>query len=162
MLREVRPERMALDVVHRMLKERPEHFRLHFGPVERGGFAEQDEFVVQNFQPGRFAEQPAVEIADAFEPAAGVGRVGVHGLEQAADQIVGAGRRGTVLQNLRHEIFRQEVNVFGEQRDEHLQDEALRGFARHAALDELAETFRQAIRRRARDLFAVVLKRGLG
>jgi hypothetical protein len=43
--------------------------------------------------------------------------------EESAEQVVGASRVA-VFQELRDEILRQQINVFGEQRDEHLQDSA--------------------------------------
>ena len=90
------------------------------------------------------------------------GRVGVHGFKQSTDQVMGARGRGAIFQDLRDEILGQQINVFGEEGNEQLQDEPLRGFARHTAFDEFAETLSETIRRLARDLFAVVLKRGLG
>ncbi len=53
---EMRAEGMAFFVVHRMLEERAENFGLNFGPVERGGFAEQDEV--------QALESPAVPVRE--------------------------------------------------------------------------------------------------
>jgi hypothetical protein len=64
-----------------MFEEGAEDFGLHLGPVVLGRLAEQDQFVVCQLQAGRFEEEAAVEVADAFEPSAGSGRVEVHGLE---------------------------------------------------------------------------------
>ena len=52
----MRAEGTALVVVHRVLEQRAENFRLNLGPVERGGFAEQDEFEALNFQPRGLGE----------------------------------------------------------------------------------------------------------
>ena len=89
---EVRAKGVALVVVHRMLEEGAEDFGLDFGPVVFGGFAEQDEFVVVQLQPGRLGKEAAVEVGDAFEASAVRRLAGVHGLEQAAEEVVGVGR----------------------------------------------------------------------
>ena len=63
-------------------------------------------------------------------PPAG-GFAGVHGLEQAAEEVVGVGGAVAVVEEVGDEIFSQQVDVFGEEGDEHLQDEALGDRARH-------------------------------
>ena len=52
-----------------MLEEGAKDFRLHLGPVVIGGFAEQDEFLVEQLQPGRLGKEAAVEVGDVLEPA---------------------------------------------------------------------------------------------
>ncbi len=52
----MRAERVALLVVHRMLKERAEDFRLNLGPVVLGGFAQQTQFEVVNLDAARVRE----------------------------------------------------------------------------------------------------------
>jgi hypothetical protein len=57
---EVGAEGAALFVAHRMLEEGAEYLGLHFGLVEIGGFAEQDEFLVVQLQAGRLVKEAAV------------------------------------------------------------------------------------------------------
>ena len=159
---ELRAEGVALLVAHRMLKEGAENFGLNFRPVVGRGFAEQDKFEALNFQPRGLGKQAAVEITDALETPAGLRRIGVHGFKQVADEVIGTGGCGAILQNLRDEILGQQINVFGEEGDEHLQDEMLRHRLRHAAFDEFAETVGETIGGLPRDNFAVVVKGGLG
>lgn len=87
---------------------------------------------------------------------------GVHGLEEAADEVVGAGGRGAVVEELGDEILGQQVNVLREESDEHLEDEPLGVGLRHAAFDELAEAVGEAVGGLARDDLAVVVEGGPG
>ena len=143
------------------MEEGAEDFGLDFGPVVGGGLAQEDQFEVLDFEAGGLGEETAVEIADAFEPAAGNRRVGVHGLEQAADEVVGAGGGAAILENPGDKIAGQEINVLGKKGDEHLQDETLGRRLRHAAFDEFAETVGETIGGLPRDNFAVVLLQAL-
>ncbi len=85
------------------------------------------------------SEEAAVEVADAFEPSAGSGRVEVHRLEQAADEVVGVSGRGAFLEQLGDEIPGQQVNVLRKEGDEHLEGEALGERALDAALEQAGE-----------------------
>ena len=162
---EVGAEGVAFFVTHRMLEEGAEDFRLHFGPVVIGGFAEQDEFLVVQLQPGRLGKEAAVEIGDVLEPAAVGGFAGVHGGEQAADEVVGVGGAVALVEEVGDEILFEQADVFGEEGHEHLQDEALGHGARHGrravGADQAFEAGGQRVGGFAGDGDAVVVEGGL-
>src|ERR1035441_9099753 len=98
-----------------MLKESAKDFRLHFGPVEIGGSAEQDKFLVKQLQPGRLGKEAAVEVGDVLETAAVGGFAGVHGGKEAADEVVGVGGAVALVEEVGDEILLQQADVFGEE-----------------------------------------------
>src|ERR1035437_1817933 len=106
---------------------------------------EEDEFEVGDFEAGGLGKEAAVEIADALEPAAGGRRAGVHGVEQATEEVIGTGGGGAILEHLGDELLGEQINVLGEEGDEHLEDEALGGGAFDVALDEFLETVGETI-----------------
>src|ERR1017187_2389700 len=98
-----------------MLEESAKDFRLHFGPVEIGGSAEQDKFLVEQLQPGRLGKEAAVEIGDVLEAAAVGGFAGVHGGEQAADEVVGVGGAVAIVEEVGDEILFEHAPGFCEE-----------------------------------------------
>ena len=76
------PKAWRSSCAHGVLEEGAEDFGLDLGPVGLGGLAEQDEFVVGEFEAGRLGEEAAVEVGDALEPAAG----GLRGVFIAANR----------------------------------------------------------------------------
>jgi len=150
-------------IVERVLEKGAEDFRLHLFPVVGRGFAQGDDFEVLQLDPRGLVEKAASEIGDAFEPPAGGGGRGIHGGEEADEEIVAVGRRADFIEQLGDEIFRQEVNVLGEKRDEDLQDETLGGGLGDAALAEFFEAVGKAVGGFAGDGDAIVFKtrRGL-
>src|ERR1035437_4010608 len=122
---EVGAEGVALFVTHRMLEEGAEYLGLDLGPIEVGGFAEQDQLLVVQFEPGRLGKKAAVEVGDVFEPSAVRGFAEVHGGEEAADKVVGVSGAVALVEEGGDEILLQQADVFGEEGHEHLQGEAL-------------------------------------
>ncbi len=162
MLREMRAERVAFLVVHRVLEQRAEDFRLDLGPVLLSGFFQQIQFDLVNLDARRFFEQAAIEVGNAFEAPARFRPFAVHGLEQPADDVVTVRRGFAFREQVRDEVFRQQADVLGKERHEHLQDEFLRHVARFAALEQGFETFSQLVGGLRGDGDAVVFKIGFG
>lgn len=147
-------------VVEGVLEEGAEDLGLDFFPVKLGGFAQGDEFEVVELDAGGLGEEAAIEFCDAFEAPALA--AGIHGGEESAEEVVAIGWGGDVGEELGDEVFGQEVDVFGEEGDEDLEDEALGGGLVHAALAQAAEAGGKAVGSFAGDGDAVVVEDGLG
>lgn len=137
-VREVRARGVAFVLVEGLLEDGAEDFRLHLRPIAGGTLTEEDDLGAAELDGSGFGEEAAVEIRDAFEPAAAGATGVVHGLEEAVEQIERGGVHALV-EETRDEIFFEEPDVFGKEGDEHLEREALREGAGDAALDEFVE-----------------------
>ena len=143
-----------------MLEDDAENFRLHFRPVGFRALAQEHDFGAGQLQPRGLREQAAIEIRHAFEASAGGDAGRVHLGEEIADEIVGAGCVAFVEQT-GDEVFVEQVDVFREKRDEHLEREALGQRAPDATLDEFVEALGKAGGGFARDGDVIVVEDGL-
>src|SRR4051794_21523189 len=107
-----------------MLEQRAENFGPDHGPVAFGGAAEAIELVRLQLDSRRLGKQAAVKVSDLSKSPA-LAALLIHGGKKAAEQVIAFRFGLAVLQQLRHKIFGQEVDVFGEEGDQHLQDESL-------------------------------------
>ena len=110
---------------------------------------------------GGLFKEAAVEVADAFETAGGGAGGLVHGVEEAAEEVVGVFGGFDVGEEVGEEVAREEVDVLGEEGDEHLEDEALGERARDLAdVGHVAEDGGEAVGGVAGDFDAVVAEDG--
>jgi hypothetical protein len=142
------------------LEEGAEDFGLDFGPVGFGGLAEEDEFLVEEFKFGGGGEEAPVEVGNAFITAAGFRSGVVHGFKKAANEVVGVGGGMAIFEDLGDEVFGKKADVFGEEGDEHLEDEFLSHGPIDAAFGDVTKTEGEFVGGFTSDGFAVVVEGG--
>jgi len=148
---EVRAEGVALVIVHRVLKQRAENFRLNLDQSTWRLY--EGASPVANLQSGGCTNNPPLKVTHALNRRR-AWRIGVHGLEQSANEIVGASRRGAVVEDLRDEILGQARSMSSAKRATSIcrMKRCAIGL-RHAALRQLLEAIGEAVSGLPRDAF---------
>jgi len=154
---EVSAEGVALFLAQRMLEERAENLGGDFRPVGVAGFADLGQLVFdRELDGGGHGEQAAVEVADAFEAAAGIAGGIVHRLEERMEEVVSLGGGLTVFDDVGDGVLGQQPDVLGKKGNEQLEDETLAGLEGDVTGLELGVEQGQAIGGLAGDGFAVI------
>ena len=160
---EVGAEGVARFGVHAVLEEGAEDFGLHLRPVvgERG-VVQGVCFGVLQLDGIDGGEEAAIEVIDPGITPAARGLGGGHLAEEAAEEVVAAGGFLHALGEERgDDLAGEQPEVFGDDGDEELKDEALGAGAVLAAGDDLAEDIGDGVGGLAGDFDAVVAEDGL-